>query len=140
MASEPMIGRDGEGNLFEVVGRSYLYGDTNGNLDSAKAAAGAANVTLAADSTARWVVDVARVVVASIAASTTVTVTLDTGADTYVFPVSTNGIHDLVATDLSKISIIADSNSAVTMESSTAGTGGTVTLLLGGHKVRTADV
>ena len=132
--------RDKEGNLFELFPRKYMYGDTLGNLDTGKGTAAAVNVTLAADSTARWVIDVCRAVVASIAANTTVTVTLDTGADTYAFPVSTNGIHDFIATDLSKISILADSNTAVTLVSDTAGTGGTVTLLLGGHKVTSADV
>lgn len=134
--------RDKEGNLFELKGRKYLYGDTLGNLDTGKGTAAAVNVTLAADSTARWVIDVCRAVVASIAANTTVTVTVDTGADVFAFPVSTNGIHDFIATDLSGVSIglLADANTAVTMTSDTAGTGGVVTLLLGGHKVTSADV
>lgn len=132
--------RDKEGNLFELKGRKYLYGDTLGNLDTATAAAAAGNTTLTADSSARWVVDVCRAVVASIAANTTVTVTVDTGADTYVFGLSTNGIHDLFAMDQGVLSILADANTAVTMASSSAGTGGTVTLLLGGHKIPSADV
>lgn len=140
LKNEPQFARDKEGNLYELFDRKFLYGDTIGNLDTAKGAAAAANVTLAADSTARWVVDVARAVVASIAANTTVLVTLDTGADVYVFPLSTNGIHDLVSNELSKISVLADAATAVTMSSDTGGTGSTVALLLGGHKVTSADV
>lgn len=138
--ADPVIARDVEGNLYQLLGREYLYGDANGNLDTAQGAAAAANVTLAADSTARWVVDFARVVVASIAANTTVTVTVDTGADAFVYGISANGTHDIFESALSKIKVLADSNTAVTMVSSSGGTASTVTLLLGGHKVPTANV
>jgi hypothetical protein len=139
--NQPQFSRDKEGNLYQLFERDYLYGDTLGNLDTGKATAGAVNCTLAADSSARWGIQIARAVVASIAANTTVTVTLDTGADTYVFPISTNGIHDLVPTVNGKTApYLADANTAVTLVSDTAGTGGVVSLLLGGIKVTSADV
>lgn len=138
--ADPQYARDVEGNLYEIFPRSYLYGDTLGNLDTARGAAAACLVTLAADSTARWVVDFARVCIASIAANTTVLATLDTGVDTYTYAFSTNGVHDLLEGALSKIGVLADSNTAVTLATDTGGTASTVTVHLGGHKLHTADV
>jgi hypothetical protein len=141
MASTPSIFRDGAGNIREVVGSPILAIGGGSAIATGTGAAAAANVTLTAASGYHWVIDSAKMCVASIAANTAVVCTVTDGTNTLgVFSASANGHYELAPDVLQNVSIAGASGKLVAMQSSSGGTGSTVTLNLVGHKVVAADV
>jgi hypothetical protein len=141
-ANVPSIFRDSSGNIREVANttRPLAIGGS-GFIASTLVAAGAAQVTLTAASGYHWVIDKATVCLSSVAANTSVPVTITDGTNTLAqFAFSAAGKYELVAPDLDKISIAGASGKLVAMTSGSAGAASTTTLVLSGHKVLAADV
>lgn len=141
---QPLITRDSAGNLREVNvpanGKPIaIGGGTAHGFTIAAAATGIA--TVAAVTGSQLVVDFAKVCICSIAASTSVLVTLSDTTNTLgVYAFSANGEYNIINSALSGISISGASGKAITLTATTAGTGGTVALDVYTHKVLAADV
>lgn len=136
----PTLKRDPAGNvaLFDPAAR-FVHESTR--RVSAIGNAAAALATLSGASGKTWVIDGAQFSLASIAAATTVLVTVVDGTTAVCsFAASANGQYTPLDTLLSKVSIAGTSGAALGLQASTPGTGGTVTLNLFGHLVNASDV
>lgn len=141
-ANIPSIFRDGDGNIREVIGQAPVVAIGGGtNVASTLVAAGAAQVTLAASAGFHWVIDRATVCLSSVAASTSVPVTITDGTNTLAsFAFSAAGRYELVGPALANVNIAGASGKLVAMTSGTAGTASTTALHIVGHKVAASDV
>lgn len=137
---EFQIGKDRSGNTFEnTANKRYLADSTY--FKSSLGSAAAALATVAAETGYHMVVDFAQVVIASIAANTTVLATLTDGTTSWpVGAFSGNGVYTLVDERLKSFGIKGASGGAMVLKTDTPGTGGSSVVSLACHKVKAADV
>jgi hypothetical protein len=137
--AEPSIFRDSAGNIRELNNQRLLADSTS--FKSGLGSAAAVAVTVAAVSGYHQVVDSARLVIASIASTTTVLATITDGTTSWpAGAFSANGVYDIVAEGIDKISIKGASGGAMSLTAGTPGTGGSVVAQIKCHKVLAADV
>lgn len=141
----PSIFRDGSGNIRETaVDFGAFLGDRTANVSTATGSAAAIYCTLPGQTGKRWVLDSAKLCIASIAANTAVAVTTvdgTTAANAHVF--SANGAYELApgAGNVDdKLKLVTASGAALAVQVASGGTASTTTLNLVAHLVTAADV
>lgn len=141
--------RDKKSNIFAVqpqfvegAAQSLLAVRTV-NASTATGAAAAIQCTLAAESGTRWLLESAKVCVASIAANTAVNVTLVDGTTALAaFVIGANGVFELApgAGSDNSMKYLATDNAALGLQVASGGTGSTTTANLIARKISTNDL